>query len=103
MSKPTQLVTTLLEVTALASFLVVAGCANKKADDKEARGSQAPGASGAADGGGTPGVTATEIKIGQTMPYSGPASAYGAIGKGEVAVLQDDQREGRHQRPQDQR
>jgi hypothetical protein len=22
-----------------------------------------------------PGVTATEIKIGQTMPYSGPASA----------------------------
>jgi branched-chain amino acid transport system substrate-binding protein len=24
-----------------------------------------------------PGVTDTEIKIGQTMPYSGPASAYG--------------------------
>jgi branched-chain amino acid transport system substrate-binding protein len=35
----------------------------------------------------TPGVTATEIKIGQTMPYSGPASAYGAIGKGEVAFF----------------
>jgi branched-chain amino acid transport system substrate-binding protein len=34
-----------------------------------------------------PGVTATEIKIGQTMPYSGPASAYGAIGKGEVAFF----------------
>ncbi len=33
----------------------------------------------------TPGVTATEIKIGNTMPYSGPASAYGAIGKGETA------------------
>jgi branched-chain amino acid transport system substrate-binding protein len=32
-----------------------------------------------------PGVTATEIKIGNTMPYSGPASAYGAIGKGEAA------------------
>jgi branched-chain amino acid transport system substrate-binding protein len=30
----------------------------------------------------TPGVTATEIKIGHTVPYSGPASAYGAIGKG---------------------
>ncbi len=29
----------------------------------------------------TPGVTATEIKIGNIMPYSGPASAYGAIGK----------------------
>jgi len=28
-----------------------------------------------------PGVTDTEIKIGQAAPYSGPASAYGAIGK----------------------
>jgi branched-chain amino acid transport system substrate-binding protein len=28
------------------------------------------------------GVTATEIKIGNTNPYSGPASAYGTIGKG---------------------
>ena len=29
----------------------------------------------------TPGVTATEIKIGGIMPYSGPASAYGVIGR----------------------
>jgi branched-chain amino acid transport system substrate-binding protein len=29
----------------------------------------------------TPGVTATEIKIGHTNPYSGPASAYGSLGK----------------------
>ena len=28
-----------------------------------------------------PGVTATEIKLGNTNPYSGPASAYGTIGK----------------------
>jgi branched-chain amino acid transport system substrate-binding protein len=28
-----------------------------------------------------PGVTDTEIKIGQTMPYSGPASAYGVLGR----------------------
>jgi len=35
-----------------------------------------------------PGVTATVIKLGQTMPYSGPASAYGAIGKAEVAYFQ---------------
>jgi branched-chain amino acid transport system substrate-binding protein len=35
----------------------------------------------------TPGVTATEIKIGQTMPYSGPASAYGTIGKAETAYF----------------
>jgi branched-chain amino acid transport system substrate-binding protein len=35
----------------------------------------------------TPGVTAAEIKLGQTMPYSGPASAYAAIGRGEVAFF----------------
>jgi branched-chain amino acid transport system substrate-binding protein len=35
----------------------------------------------------TPGVTATEIKIGQTMPYSGPASAYGVIGRTESAYF----------------
>jgi ABC-type branched-subunit amino acid transport system substrate-binding protein len=29
----------------------------------------------------TPGVTSTEIKVGNTNPYSGPASAYGTIGK----------------------
>ncbi len=28
-----------------------------------------------------PGASDTEIKLGQTMPYSGPASAYGTIGK----------------------
>jgi branched-chain amino acid transport system substrate-binding protein len=33
------------------------------------------------------GVTDTEIKIGQTMPYSGPASAYGTIGKAEAAYF----------------
>ena len=34
-----------------------------------------------------PGVTDTEIKIGNIMPYSGPASAYGAIGKAEAAYF----------------
>ena len=34
-----------------------------------------------------PGVTDTEIKLGQTMPYSGPASAYGTIGKVETAYF----------------
>jgi branched-chain amino acid transport system substrate-binding protein len=34
-----------------------------------------------------PGVTDTEIKIGQTMPYSGPASAYGVIGRAEAAYF----------------
>ena len=34
-----------------------------------------------------PGASDSEIKIGQTMPYSGPASSYGTIGKAEVAYL----------------
>jgi branched-chain amino acid transport system substrate-binding protein len=34
-----------------------------------------------------PGVTDTEIKIGDTMPYSGPASSYGTIGKSEAAYF----------------
>ena len=34
-----------------------------------------------------PGASNTEIKIGQTMPYSGPASAYGTIGKVEAAYF----------------
>jgi ABC-type branched-subunit amino acid transport system substrate-binding protein len=34
-----------------------------------------------------PGATDTEIKIGNIMPYSGPASAYGVIGKTETAYF----------------
>jgi Periplasmic binding protein len=34
-----------------------------------------------------PGVSDTEIKIGNTVPYSGPASAYGTIGKSEAAYF----------------
>jgi branched-chain amino acid transport system substrate-binding protein len=34
-----------------------------------------------------PGATDTEIKIGNIMPYSGPASAYSAIGKTEAAYF----------------
>jgi branched-chain amino acid transport system substrate-binding protein len=34
-----------------------------------------------------PGASDTEIKIGNTMPYSGPASAYGTIGKAEAAYF----------------
>ena len=33
------------------------------------------------------GASDTEIKIGQTMPYSGPASAFGAIGKVQAAYF----------------
>jgi ABC-type branched-subunit amino acid transport system substrate-binding protein len=34
-----------------------------------------------------PGVTDTEIKIGNTAPYSGPASSYGTIAKSETAYF----------------
>src|SRR5258708_17705226 len=35
-----------------------------------------------------PGVTKTEIKIGATFPFSGPASALGVVGKGILAYVQ---------------
>ncbi len=34
-----------------------------------------------------PVVAADEIKLGQTMPYSGPGSIYGTIGRTEAAYL----------------
>jgi branched-chain amino acid transport system substrate-binding protein len=35
----------------------------------------------------TPGITGSEILFGQTMPYSGPASSYGTIGKASDAYF----------------
>src|SRR5690606_10913448 len=47
---------------------------------------------GAASAGGasarTPGVTDKEILIGNTMPYSGPASSLGVVGKAMAAYFQ---------------
>src|ERR1700754_4010049 len=34
-----------------------------------------------------PGATDTEVKIGQTLPFSGPASAYASIGKTQAAYF----------------
>ncbi|CAN5338121.1 ABC transporter substrate-binding protein [soil metagenome] len=34
-----------------------------------------------------PGASDTEIKLGQTMPYSGPVSAFGTIGKAQLAYF----------------
>jgi branched-chain amino acid transport system substrate-binding protein len=34
-----------------------------------------------------PGISDTEIKIGNTLPYSGPASAWGMVGKSEAAYF----------------
>jgi branched-chain amino acid transport system substrate-binding protein len=41
-----------------------------------------------------PGASDSEIKIGQSMPYSGPASAYGTIGKVEAAYFRKINEEG---------
>ena len=41
-----------------------------------------------------PGASDTEIKIGNIMPYSGPASAYGVIGKTEEAYFKKVNAEG---------
>ena len=41
-----------------------------------------------------PGVSDSEIKIGNIMPYSGPASAYGEIGKAEAAYFRKVNAEG---------
>jgi branched-chain amino acid transport system substrate-binding protein len=82
----------------LASAVLAGGCEKKKPDASPpasgtpaatpAAGATAPAAGATAPAGGaTPGVTADSIKIGQTMPYSGPASAYGVIGKTHQAFF----------------
>jgi branched-chain amino acid transport system substrate-binding protein len=38
-----------------------------------------------------PGASDIEIKIGNTMPYSGPASGWGLIGKARKRLLPQDQ------------
>ena len=42
----------------------------------------------------TPGVSKSEVKIGNIMPYSGPASAYGVIGKTEAGYFNKVNEEG---------
>ena len=49
----------------------------------------------------TPGVTKTEIKIGNTMPYSGPVSSYSPIGKLDAAFFKMVNDAGRRRRAQD--
>jgi len=44
--------------------------------------------SGAALAENAPGVTATEIKVGATFPFSGPASSLGVVGKALTAYVQ---------------
>ena len=64
---------------AAASAMLATGCENKPGRQRAAETATGTSAGGRPN---APGVTATEIKIGQSMPYSGGASAYGVIGKG---------------------
>ena len=68
-----------LSAVAAALFASLAiGACNKPAEDSAAKsGEELKGA----DQAPPPAAAPKEIKLGQTMPYSGPASAYGTIGK----------------------
>ncbi len=56
-----------VSVALIACIAMILGCGKKASYDQ--------------------GVSDTEIKIGNIMPYSGPASAYGTIGKAEAAYF----------------
>src|SRR5258708_13698452 len=58
-------------LTALTAFAVAAMVANPASAQKKY----------------DPGASDTEVKIGNIMPYSGPASSYGVIGKTEEAFF----------------
>jgi branched-chain amino acid transport system substrate-binding protein len=58
-------------VALLALMALAAGCGR---DDDDG-----------GDGGGAPGVTEDSIKLGSSYPFSGPASAYGTIGRAAKA------------------
>jgi ABC-type branched-subunit amino acid transport system substrate-binding protein len=64
-------------VASAALIILAATCAARAADKKY-----------------DTGATDTEIKIGNIMPYSGPASAYGIIGRTEAAYFQKINTEG---------
>lgn len=67
---------------ALIAIALASGCKKKEEGAKPDPASPAtPGEPGKAAEPSTPGVTATEIKFGQSIPYSGPASAYGVLGR----------------------
>jgi len=69
-------------VVALACVCFGASCSRNKPAEDTAAGPTAETKVSAATA-----VAPEEIKIGQTMPYSGPASAYGTIGRVEAAYF----------------
>jgi branched-chain amino acid transport system substrate-binding protein len=70
-------------IAALFTTVAVGGC-NKPAEEPAAEPGKAAEEQKAPE---APPPAAKEIKLGQTMPYSGPASAYGTIGKLHAAYF----------------
>jgi branched-chain amino acid transport system substrate-binding protein len=70
-------------LSAVATLVLTAGC-NKPS---ESSAPAEPGTAQQADQKAPAAPAEQEIKLGQTMPYSGPASAYGTIGKLEAAYF----------------
>jgi branched-chain amino acid transport system substrate-binding protein len=70
----------------LAVTALIASCTKQEAADKGPTSAQPAPAQDEAKR-YDPGVTDTEIKIGQTMAYSGPASAYGTVGRVQAAYF----------------
>ena len=64
----------------LAPFVLFAACTRDKPEEPKAAPSETQVAPATA-------AAPEEIKIGQTMPYSGPASAYATIGRVEAAYF----------------
>ncbi|MGD5673864.1 ABC transporter substrate-binding protein, partial [Xanthomonas citri pv. citri] len=67
-----------LAAAALLAAAIIASCGSLRAGDKRYG----------------PGVTDTEIKIGNTSPYSGPASAFSMVAKTEAAYFKKVNEEG---------
>jgi branched-chain amino acid transport system substrate-binding protein len=75
----------------LASFVTLGACGEKPAESP----TPAPETPKAEEAKAEPKPEpAAEIKIGQTMPYSGPASAYGTIGRAQTAYFKKVNEEG---------
>jgi ABC-type branched-subunit amino acid transport system substrate-binding protein len=81
MNITSQRLRTLSAVATLFASLAVGGlgACNKPAEESAGKSAEEQKAPDQAPPSAAP--AAKEIKLGQTMPYSGPASAYGTIGK----------------------
>ena len=71
---------------------VVAACLGAACSKQEQKAD--PSAAAEKTAAATAAPVETEIKLGQTMPYSGPASAYGQVGKVQAAFFAKVNREG---------